>query len=144
MSFISPCGQKSLVAPGLGSSHTWPSRGRLPGTGRLLRKSHEWWLQGEPGKGGERASEGTSRAQEDVWNLRARSSSRGAGQGLGRRRCGEAPGEGPGAHLVQHGIAFGPLSLPKQHQASNDVRWHNVQVPEKFSKEVGDFRVGIL
>lgn len=46
---------------------------------------------------------------------------------------------GPGAHLVQHGIALGPLSLPKQYQASYDVRGHNVQVPEKLSEEVGDF-----
>lgn len=49
-----------------------------------------------------------------------------------------------GPHLVQHGIALGPLSLPEQHQASDDVRRHNIQVPKKLRKEVGDFRVGVL
>ena len=48
------------------------------------------------------------------------------------------------AHLVQHGIALGPLPLPEQHQAGDDVRRHNVQVSEKLGKEVGDFRVGVL
>lgn len=51
----------------------------------------------------------------------------------------EPTGELVGAYLVQHRIAFGSLPLPKQHQASNDVGGHDVEVTEKFSKEVGDF-----
>lgn len=42
-------------------------------------------------------------------------------------------------HLIQHRIAFGSLPLSKQHQASNDVGGHDVEVTEKFSKEVGNF-----
>lgn len=53
---------------------------------------------------------------------------------------GEEPtGEPVGAYLIQHRIAFGSLPLPKQHQASNDVGGHDVEVTEKFSKEVGNF-----
>lgn len=48
-------------------------------------------------------------------------------------------GEPVGAYLIQHRIAFGSLPLPEQHQASNDVGGHDVEVTEKFSKEVGDF-----
>ena len=51
----------------------------------------------------------------------------------------EPTGELVGAYLVQHRIAFGSLPLSKQHQASNDVGGHDVEVTEKFSKEVGDF-----
>lgn len=48
-------------------------------------------------------------------------------------------GELVGAYLIQHRIALGSLPLPKQHQASNDVGGHYVEVTEKFSKEVGNF-----
>lgn len=48
-------------------------------------------------------------------------------------------GELVGAYLIQHRIALGSLPLPKQHQASNDVGGHDVEVTEKFSKEVGNF-----
>lgn len=44
-----------------------------------------------------------------------------------------------GTYLIQHRIALGSLPLPKQHQASNDVGGHDVEVTEKFSKEVGNF-----
>lgn len=44
-----------------------------------------------------------------------------------------------GAHLVQHGVALGPLPLPEQHQTSDDVGWHDVEVAEKLGEEVGDF-----
>ena len=66
----------------------------------------------------------------------------GCRDGLGRGQCRDMTGTW--AHLVQHGIALGPLPLPEQHQASDDVRWHDVQVSEKLGKEVGDFRVGVL
>jgi hypothetical protein len=79
-----------------------------------------------------------------------------AGSLMGQQQgyeLGLGPGEGvhggclealSSAHLVQHRVALGSLPLPEQHQASNDVRRHDVKVPEKFSKEVGNFRVGIL
>lgn len=96
-------------------------------------------------KGGERASQGDLQGPRGCAEPgRESSRSGGGGRGLGRRWCWRPPGEGPGTHLVQHGIALGPLSLPEQHQASDDVRRHDVQVPEKLRKEVGDFRVGIL
>lgn len=44
-----------------------------------------------------------------------------------------------GTYLIQHRITLGSLPLPKQHQASNDVGGHDVEVTEKFSKEVGNF-----
>lgn len=44
-----------------------------------------------------------------------------------------------GTHLIQHGIALGPLPLPEQHQACDDVGWHDVKISEKLGKEVGDF-----
>lgn len=88
----------------------------------------------------------TSRAHEGMWNVggKLRAAEWGLQERLGQGRCWRLPGEGPGPHLVQHGIALGPLSLPEQHQASDDVRRHNVQVPKKLRKEVGDFRVGVL
>ena len=53
-------------------------------------------------------------------------------------------GRRAGTHLVQHRVALGPLPLPEQHQARNDVGRHDVEVSEKLGEEVGDFRVGIL
>lgn len=64
------------------------------------------------------------------------------GGSWGRGRHGSAAaahGRARGAHLIQHRIALGSLSLSKQHQASNDVGGHDVEVTEEFSKEVGNF-----
>lgn len=54
------------------------------------------------------------------------------------------PEDTPSTHLIQHRAAFCPLPLPQEDQACNDVRWDYVKVSEKLSKQVGDFRVGIL
>lgn len=55
------------------------------------------------------------------------------------RTCSRRHRRALGAYLIQHRIAFGSLPLPEQHQASNDVGGHDVEVTEKFSKEVGNF-----
>lgn len=61
-------------------------------------------------------------------------------RGPGGGWCGKARWrEGQCAHLIQHGVSLGPLPLPEQHEASDDVRGHNVKVSKKLSKEVGNF-----
>lgn len=85
----------------------------------------------------------TSGAQDGARKLGS-GGSWGGGGAWEEAGVGRLPGEGLGAHLVQHGVALGPLPLPEQHQAGDDVGRHDVEVSEKLSEEVGDFRVGIL
>lgn len=50
----------------------------------------------------------------------------------------------PSSYLVQNGRSLGSLSLSEEHQASNDVTGHNVQIPEELGKEAGHLRVRVL
>lgn len=48
------------------------------------------------------------------------------------------------ANLIQDGWSLSSLSLSKEHQASDDVTQHDVQVPEKLGKQAGHLRISIL
>lgn len=47
-------------------------------------------------------------------------------------------------YLVQDGGSLGSLSLPEQHQASDDVTGYDVQIPEELGEEARHLRVGVL
>lgn len=51
---------------------------------------------------------------------------------------------GSDLYLVQDGGSLGSLSLPEQHQASDDVTGYDVQIPEELGEEARHLRVGVL